>query len=105
MTDVVPVRGSYEYIIESLVGSAKIPMARVTVPVFIKETAVETPLVAQNGVVLFPNPAKGQFSVRCDGHQMESVDVYNIAGNLVVSSTRALLLAPARAPRTSPSSP
>ena len=89
VTDVVPVRGSYEYIIESLVGSAKIPMARVTVPVFIKETAVETPLVAQNGVVLFPNPAKGQFSVRCDGHQLESVDVYNIAGNLVVSSTRS----------------
>ncbi|MGV8827884.1 MAG: M6 family metalloprotease domain-containing protein [Breznakibacter sp.] len=89
VTDVVPVRGSYEYTIESLVGSEKIPMARVTVPVFIKETAVETPLVAQNGVVLFPNPAKGQFSVRCDGQQLESVEIYNIAGNLVISSSRS----------------
>ncbi|MBP8790887.1 MAG: M6 family metalloprotease domain-containing protein, partial [Breznakibacter sp.] len=89
VTDVVPVRGSYEYTIESLVGSEKIPMARLIVPVFVNETAVEQPSVAQNGVVLFPNPAKGQFSVRCEGQQLESVDVYNIAGNLVISSSRS----------------
>ncbi len=89
VTDAVPVRGSYEYTIEPLFGADKFPMASVKVPVFVNETAVEQPQVAQRGVVLYPNPAKGQFSVSCKGQQLESVEVYNIAGNLVISSTRS----------------
>lgn len=86
VTDVVPMRGSYEYTIETLVEDKK-PFARVTLPVNIKETAVEQPSVGQGEVVLYPNPASGRFSVRCEGHRFVSLDLYNIAGNLVLSSS------------------
>ena len=88
ITDEVPLRGSYEYTIEALAGN-KTPMASVKKPVFVNETAVEQPQTTPKEVLLYPNPARGSFNVRCDGHNLELIEIYNIAGNLVQTSTQS----------------
>ena len=85
ISDNVPLRGSYEYTIEALAGS-KIPMASVKKSVFVNETSIEQPLATPKEVVIYPNPANGSFNVRCDGHSLESVHIYSIAGNLVLKA-------------------
>lgn len=84
--DVIQMRGSYVYRIESLVGKDKTPFAALNTTVLVRETAVNQVATPSKEVVLYPNPANDRFNVRCDGHTIESVEVYSVAGNVVLRS-------------------
>ncbi len=87
--DEIQVRGSYEYIIESLVGANNLPFTRLVVPVLVKETAVPQPAEVQKDIALYPNPASSKFSINGGGHIVELVEIFSMAGNLVVKSSSA----------------
>jgi M6 family metalloprotease-like protein len=85
ISDEIQIRGSYEYVIETLVGSSKLPVTSVKVPVLVKETAIAPVEEVQKDVIIYPNPASDIFNVKCAGHTVKSVTVFSMTGKNVRS--------------------
>jgi len=52
-------------------------------------TGIEEGVAEENGMEIFPNPSNGNFSVvhQADANQLQTVEVYNVVGELIWSET------------------